>query len=85
MSSRAATLAIGDLEGADRITAMEQLVAEMRKNVDWSKIRNDFRGAVLLARSAPEAAKVLGRFIRTLPKRPAWMNAIVKDDAWVEG
>ena len=85
MSSRAATLAIGTLEGAERIAAMEQLISEMRKNPEWSKIRSDFRGAVLLARNSPEGGKVLGRFVRALPERPTWMNPLIKDDAWVEG
>jgi predicted KAP-like P-loop ATPase len=85
MSSRAATLAIGTLEGAERIAAMEQLISEMRKNPDWSKIRPEFRGAVLLARNSPEGRKVLGRFVRALPERPTWMNPLIKDDEWVEG
>jgi hypothetical protein len=63
---------------------MEQLVGEMRKNAAWDKVRPDFRGALLLARNSAEAAKILARFIRALPKRPAWMNAHIKDDDWVE-
>ncbi len=46
---------------------------------DWSKIRADFRGAVLLAQASGEAHARLVRFVEALPKVPAWMASLMKD------
>jgi predicted KAP-like P-loop ATPase len=85
ISSRAAIDAIATLEAGEDIAVMEELVSHMRKNADWSKVRSDFRGAVLLARGSAESGKTLGRFVRTLPSLPMWMNSLTKDDPWVKG
>ena len=84
ISSKGAANAIAALDGGERVLVMEQLVGEIRKNATWDKVRSDFRGAVLLARSSPDAAKIFARFIRSLPKRPPWMNTLLKDDDWFE-
>lgn len=82
VSSKGAAESIASLEGGEHSVVMEQLIAQMRKDAVWDKVRPDFRGALLLARSSPEAAKILSRFIRSLPKRPPWMNTLMKDDKW---
>lgn len=83
ISSRAAAEAIGTLDGAERLSAMEQIIREIQKDPAWDRTRPDFRGAVLLARGSPDAAKALVRFIKALPKRPPWMTAMVRDEAWM--
>jgi predicted KAP-like P-loop ATPase len=85
ISSRGATEAIATLETGEDVAAMEELVSHMRKNIDWSRARSDFRGAVLLARTSAEAGKILGRFVRTLPSQPIWMTSLTKDDVWMRG
>ncbi len=85
MSSRGAADAIAVLDAGEDVAVMEDLIAHMRKNVDWSKVRPDFRGALLLARSSSEAGKILGRFARALPSQPMWMSSLTKDDAWIKG
>jgi predicted KAP-like P-loop ATPase len=82
ISSRAAGEAITSLEGDEAVIVMEQLIGEMRKNSAWDRVRADFRGGILLARQSSVAAKLLSRFIRSLPQRPPWMVSILKDDAW---
>jgi predicted KAP-like P-loop ATPase len=82
ISSRAASDAIASLEADEPIAVMEQLIGEMRKNSAWEKVRSDFRGSLLLARHSNNAAKLLGRFLRSLPRQPAWMLSVLKDDAW---
>ncbi|KAI9881860.1 MAG: hypothetical protein M1823_006428, partial [Watsoniomyces obsoletus] len=67
LSSMAARDAIKDLDAADRSLVMDRLIAEMRRNPDWSRLRTDFRGAVILADAAPAAATGLARFVRSLP------------------
>jgi predicted KAP-like P-loop ATPase len=84
ISSKGAAEAIAGLDSAEHILVMEQLVAEMRKNPVWDKVRPDFRGALLLARSSADAAKIFSRFIRSLPHRPLWMKAHIKDEDWFE-
>jgi predicted KAP-like P-loop ATPase len=84
LSSRAAIAAIATLKAGQDVIAMEALLSEIRKNPDWSRIRPDFRGAVLLARSAPEAAKTVARFVRALPSQPPWMRTMLKDEAWFQ-
>jgi predicted KAP-like P-loop ATPase len=83
VSSKAAREAIDGLDAAEHVVVMEQLVREMRKNVAWDQVRPDFRGAVLVARSSAEAGKILARFVRSLPRRPAWMTALTRDDDWL--
>ncbi len=82
LSSRAAVSAIGTLSVGQDVMAMEGLITEMRKNPDWSRTRPDLRGAVLLARSSPEAAKIAVRFIRTLPSQSPWLRSMLKDETW---
>lgn len=82
ISSKGAVDAIGTLDATERVMAMEQILREMQKDPTWDKSRNDFRGALLLARSAPEAAKALVRFVKTLPKQPPWMAAILRNETW---
>jgi predicted KAP-like P-loop ATPase len=83
VSSRGAAEAIGTLDGGERVLAMEQIIREMQKDPTWERARSDFRGAVLLARSSPEAAKQLRRFVDALTERPAWLNAQVRNEAWM--
>lgn len=83
VSSRGAADAIGTLDGGERVLAMEQIIREMQKDPAWERARSDFRGAVLLARSSPEAAKQLRRFVEALTERPAWLNAQVRNEAWM--
>jgi predicted KAP-like P-loop ATPase len=83
VSSRGAAEAIGTLDGGERVLAMDQIVREMHKDQNWDKARPDVRGAVLLARSSPEAAKQLRRFIEGLPERPPWLNALIRNEPWM--
>lgn len=84
LSSNAARDAAEAIAPAERVAAMEELVAEMRKSPEWSRNRADFRGAVVLARASNEAAAVFNRFLRAIPKRPKWMTPILDDETWVE-
>jgi hypothetical protein len=84
VTSRAAATAIATLAAGQHILAMDALITEMRKNPDWSRTRSDFRGAVLLARSSPDAAKAAARFVRALTSQPPWMRAMLKDESWYE-
>jgi predicted KAP-like P-loop ATPase len=84
LSSRAAATAIGTLTPTQHVAAMEALVAEVRKDAEWARVRPDIRGAVLLARTSTDAAKVITRFIRSLPSRPPWLHTMLRDEAWFE-
>jgi predicted KAP-like P-loop ATPase len=83
LSSRGAMEAIGTLDGGERVIAMDQIVREMLKDQNWDKARPDFRGAVLLARGSPEAAKQLRRFVEGLPEKPPWLNALIRNEPWM--
>lgn len=82
VSSVVAKEAVAALDPAEHVTVMDQLVSEMRKNSDWEKTRPDVRGAVVLARASASAGAVFSRFIVALPKRPKWLNALIKDESW---
>jgi predicted KAP-like P-loop ATPase len=84
LSSRAAAGAIATLRATEHVVAMEALVAEIRKDAEWTRVRSDIRGAVLLARASNEAAKVITRFIRSLPSQPPWLRSMLKDETWFE-
>ncbi|MGJ4948668.1 KAP family P-loop NTPase fold protein [Bradyrhizobium sp. HKCCYLS20291] len=84
MSSRAAADAVTALKGGHETAAMEAIVTHMRKDPDWTRVRADARGAILLARASAEAAKVATRFFRDLPSVPPWLRSMLKDEAWYE-
>lgn len=84
MSSKGATAAVAALRGGHEVVAMDALVAEMRKNADWSKVRADVRGVMLLARASPDAAKTAVRFFRDLPSQSVWLRHMLSDEAWYE-
>lgn len=79
MSSKVSKEAIATVEMAERGDLMDELCSSMKRDLDWSKIRADFRGAVLLAQASGEAHARLVRFVETLPKVPAWMAGLMKD------
>lgn len=85
ISSKSAKDSIETLDGAEHVVVMEQLIGEMRKNTSWDKVRADFRGALLLAKSSPDAAKIFARFLRSLPKLQAWMSPHLRDEPWFKG
>lgn len=84
LSSAAASEAAARISSAESAAAMDEIVAAIRKNSDWSKNRADFRGAIVLARSSGEAAAVLNRFLRSIKSRPKWMKAILDSQSWVD-
>jgi predicted KAP-like P-loop ATPase len=84
LSSRAAATAIGTLGPGQHVLAMEALVTEIRKDAEWTRVRPDIRGAALLARASNDAAKVITRFIRSLPSQPPWLRSMLKDERWFE-
>lgn len=84
LSSPAAAIAVGALKGGYEVVGMDALVAVMRKNADWSKVRSDARGAVLLARASADAAKIAARFFRDVPSHPAWLRHMLSTEAWYE-
>lgn len=80
VNSAASKLALEEIEPAEIGDAMDEIIATMKRNPDWSKGRNDFRGASLLAKRDPVAHEKLVSFITTLPRQPVWMKALMKDD-----
>jgi len=84
VSSTAAADAAAGIDPAEAVAAMEEMIADMRKNTDWTKLRSDVRGAVVLARTWPDAAARLNRYIRSLVQRPKWLEALIKNEPWVE-
>jgi len=79
MNSKASKGAIGTVDVGEMGDLMDELCASMKRDLDWSKIRADFRGAVLLAQASAEAQARLVRFVEALPKVPAWMAGLMKD------
>ncbi|WP_417425943.1 KAP family P-loop NTPase fold protein [Hoeflea sp.] len=79
--SAASKAALGDIAPSEIGEAMDEIIATMKRNPDWNRIRSDFRGAYLLAKHDQAAHEKLVNFIGTLPgKRPRWMVAMMKDD-----
>ncbi|WP_062014090.1 P-loop NTPase fold protein [Aureimonas sp. AU4] len=79
MGSPASRDAIAGLAPEETGDVMDELVAAMGRNLDWSRARSDFRGAVLLAKSSRAAHDKLARFVGSIPKPPPWMVALMKD------
>ncbi|MFE0759096.1 P-loop NTPase fold protein [Inquilinus sp. NPDC058860] len=85
VSSKASKKALEELDPAEAGDAMDEMVAVMSRSSDWSKIRNDFRGALMLANQYPAAHKKLVRFVAGLPKVPRWMASLMKGDREASG
>jgi predicted KAP-like P-loop ATPase len=79
-SSAASKRALDDIDPAEAAEAMDEMIASFGRNSDWTKGRDDFRGAVLMARHWPAAHEKLVRFVEGLPKVPRWVTALMKDD-----
>ncbi|MDE2570132.1 MAG: KAP family NTPase [Sphingomonadales bacterium] len=84
MSSVAAREAATGIDPSEAVPAMDEMIAEIRKNADWLKVRNDLRGSIVLARAWPDAAARLNRYLRSLTHRPKWLQALIKNEDWVE-
>lgn len=72
------------IDPSEAVAAMEAMIAEIRKNTDWSKGRNDVRGSVILARAWPDAAMRLSQYLTSLTDKPKWLKALIKNDIWIE-
>ncbi|QQF02437.1 KAP family P-loop NTPase fold protein [Sinorhizobium meliloti] len=79
-TSPASKAAIDDIEPSEVGDAMDEIIAAMKRNPDWSKLRPDFRGAHLLATKDKIAHDKLVAFIKSLPKTPRWMATMMKGD-----
>lgn len=69
----------------ERVPVMEGMISHLRQISEWSRKPKGFAGACLLAQHSADAAKVFVRFIDGLElgdKRPAWLNALLKDEQW---
>ena len=84
VSSVAAREAATGIDPSESVGAMEEVIAEIRKSADWSKVRSDVRGSVVLARAWPDAAVILNRYLASLTHRPKWLQALIKNEDWVE-
>jgi len=80
LSSVASKTAIREIDAAEVGDAMDEIIAMMKRNPDWSRIRDDFRGASLLAKSDEIAHEKLVAFIESLPSRPRWMKTLMKGE-----
>jgi predicted KAP-like P-loop ATPase len=81
LKSAASKAALDSIDGSETGDAMDEMIAIMKRNPDWSRIRSDFRGAYLLAKHDQSAHEKLVSFIGTLPgKRPRWLVTMMKDD-----
>ena len=69
---------------SEAVPAMDAMIAEIRKNTDWSKNRSDVRGSVVLARIWPDAAVRLSQYLTSLTYQPKWLKALIKNDDWIE-
>lgn len=84
VGSASAREAAASIDPSETVPAMEELIAEMRKNADWRRVRADVRGAIVLARAWPDAAARLNRYLRSLTDRPRWLDTQLKAETWAE-
>lgn len=80
-NSPASKAALGEIDASEIGEAMDEIIANMKRNPDWRKARSDFRGACLLARSHQLAREKLVSFVKTLPgERPRWMAPMMRSE-----
>ena len=85
ISSPAAQGALAQIVPSEIGDAMDDMIAAMKRNPDWSKRRDDVRGASLLAKLDQAAHDKLIGFINTLPTVPKWLAALMRDDKREDG
>ncbi len=78
--SPASKEAIAALSAEEAGEVMEEMISVMSRNLDWLKVRQDFRGASMLAKAYPIAHGKLIRFVQTFEKPPRWMKVMMKDE-----
>lgn len=80
-SSPAARTAIAAIPVNEEVKVMDALIQHMRLDPEWSRARDDFRGAVVLAKAHPEARKLLTAFVASLgTQMPRWMSMMLQAD-----
>lgn len=87
MSSIAANEVLPRILAEEKILIMEGITRHLRRITDWTSKPRGFAGAILLAKSSPEAAKIFVDFLLNLnfgKKCPPWMNYLLKDEAWAK-
>lgn len=86
-TSPSAKKSVEALESVECITVMEALIAELRKESEWSRKPAAFDGAIVLAGHDFDAGKLLADFIRSLglSKLPPWLNVLLKNAEWYTG
>jgi len=85
--SRVAQGIASNLQASEIVLIMENLVADFRKESDWSVRPKGFTGAVSLAEASTEAGKVLRDFIQELFGKgvnEAWLRKMVANAEWFE-
>lgn len=84
--SPAADQVCESLSEADCGPVMDQLITDLRKVADWTKVPPGFFGAVCLAKRSAEAGKRLGEYIASLPEGSvgAWMPVLLAGKAWAQ-
>lgn len=83
MSSVAAREAASGIDPSEALAAMDELISEIRKNADWSKVRDDVRGGIVLAREWPDAATKFSQYLGSLAERPKWLQPLIKNENWM--
>lgn len=78
LSSKASAVAIQEIEPSEVGDAMDEVIAAMGRNADWSRARDDFKGAILMARKWPVAHEKLVRFVAGMTTAPRWITALMK-------
>lgn len=81
LSSRAAQTAIKSIPNDETADVMHELIGLLKQNSDWNRKRIDVNGAILLAKARPEHSALLANLIDQIPSKPAWLQALMKDDA----
>lgn len=79
-SSPASKDAIAAIPAGQAGEVMEEMISVMSRDLDWSKVRQDFRGASMLAKADADAHGKLVRFVQTIEKPPRWMKALMKSE-----
>jgi predicted KAP-like P-loop ATPase len=84
VSSVVAREAAAGIESNEAVPAMDAIIAEIRKDSNWSKTRSDVRGGVVLSRTWPDAAARFNQYLASLTHQPKWLNVLIKNETWTD-
>lgn len=82
LQSQTVKAIVKDISLGDAPIIMDELVSALKQVSSFESKPKGFLGACLLASAVQSTAPGLVAFVKSIPKKPAWMSTILKAQTW---